>query len=104
MAKLVCSKIAFDVTGMQYHPHPSHRPNETATDHDVLSDHIAFYLRIFAENERSAMNVAINLPINAEGTVRGNVARSSPIFEDPGGLEFRRVRLWVCARTYLAPQ
>jgi hypothetical protein len=63
------------VTGeLQYHPHPSHRANETAADHDVFSDHITFYLRIFAENERSAMNIAMNVPINVEGTFGGNVA------------------------------
>jgi hypothetical protein len=61
--------IAFNVRGgLQNHSPSADRTNETTADHDVLSRYVALNLGILAEDDRGAVDVALNAPIDMELT------------------------------------
>ena len=52
----------------------------TLASHHIFGDHIALYLRIFTENEGSALNVTMHSSINVERTVRRDIAVNNETF------------------------
>jgi hypothetical protein len=63
------------------------RTNDAAADRDLLGDYVTLNLRLLANHKRVAMDVASNLAIETDLTLRGHIAgdyQSSPIVDAVG--------------------
>ena len=67
--------IALDMgLRLQRHAQAADRADDAAAHHDILGDHAAHHLRLVAEQERAAMNVALDLAVDLDLALRGHVA------------------------------
>jgi hypothetical protein len=68
-------KIAFHMgLGLQRNQTRPDRSNETAADHDLLSDYTALESRVLAKNQRDTMDVALNLAVKMDLALRRHIA------------------------------
>jgi hypothetical protein len=81
--QILIEQVAFDMRGGLCNiTRPSHRANEAATHHDILGDHIALGLGIFAKNQRGAMKIALKVAING---ARPSIVGSRQVLADGKG-------------------
>ena len=67
--------LALNVThGLQCNTQRPDRADETAADHHILGDHIAFDLPALAENQGDARHIAVDLAVEMDFALRRNIA------------------------------
>jgi hypothetical protein len=59
---------------LQHQPERADRANEAATDHNLVGGHVAFHAGVLAEDYSPAIEVALNVTIEMDLSLRRNVA------------------------------
>ena len=79
--KTLVEEVAFDVSrGLQHHLQRADRADETATDDHLLRNDATLELSILSKYKSDAMDVAVNLAIEAKLALRCHVAVDNEVF------------------------